>query len=65
MAGVLASMGAACNAASVDPSHVVEAIGVPPEYKRGTLRFSFGRDTTEEEAKQAAKELAMAIEKSR
>ena len=39
MAGILASMGAACNASSVEPSHVVEAIGVPAEYKRGTLRF--------------------------
>ena len=65
MAGVLASMGAACNAATVDPSHVVEAIGVPAAYKRGTLRFSFGRENTTDDAALAAQELAKAIEKTR
>jgi cysteine desulfurase len=65
MAGVLASMGAACSSSSVDPSHVVEAIGVPEEYKRGTMRFSFGRDNTEEDASYAARELALAIAKAR
>jgi cysteine desulfurase len=65
MAGVFASMGAACNSASVEPSHVIEAIGVPGEYKRGTMRFSFGRDNTEEDASLAARELAAAIAKSR
>ena len=65
MAGILASMGAACNASSVEPSHVVEAIAVPPEYKRGTLRFSFGRDNTEEDAERAATELISVIKKLR
>jgi cysteine desulfurase len=62
---VLASMGAACNSSSVEPSHVVEAIGVPAEYKRGTMRFSFGRDNTAEEVFFAARELASAVAKSR
>jgi cysteine desulfurase len=65
MAGVLGSMGAACNAASIEPSHVVEAIGVPKEYKRGTMRFSFGRDNTEEDVSYAVRELASVIAKSR
>ena len=65
MAGVFASMGAACNAETVDPSHVVEAISVPAEYKRGTLRFSFGRGNTAEDTARAAEELAQAIAKSR
>jgi cysteine desulfurase len=65
MAGVFASMGAACNSSSVEPSHVVEAIGVPDEYKRGTMRFSFGRGNTEEDASLAARKLAAAIAKSR
>ena len=65
MAGILGSMGAACNAASVEPSHVVEAIGVPAEYKRGTLRFSFGRDNTEEDAKRAVQELTSVLKKLR
>jgi cysteine desulfurase len=65
MAGILASMGAACNAASVEPSHVVEAIGVPTDYKRGTLRFSFGRENTAEEAAFAAEELVRVTAKLR
>jgi cysteine desulfurase len=64
LAGILASMGAACNSSSVEPSHVVEAIGVPAEYKRGTMRFSFGRDNAVEDASLAARELALAIAKS-
>jgi cysteine desulfurase len=64
-AGVLASMGAACNSSSVEPSHVVEAIGVPVEYKRGTMRFSFGRDNTAKDVSFAAHELASAVVKSR
>jgi cysteine desulfurase len=63
-AGVLASMGAACNSSSLEPSHVVEAIGVPAEYRRGTMRFSFGRDNTAEDASFAAHELAVAAAKS-
>ena len=65
MAGILASMGAACNASSVEPSHVVKAIGVPQEYQRGTLRFSFGRDNTEEDVKRCAQELAAVLGKMR
>ena len=65
MAGILASMGAACNASSIEPSHVIEAIGVPAEYKRGTLRFSFGRDTTAEDAVRAAEELVKIIARLR
>jgi cysteine desulfurase len=65
MAGVFASMGAACNSSSVEPSHVIEAIGVPDKYKRGTMRFSFGRGNTEEDASLAARELASALAKSR
>ena len=65
MAGILASMGAACNASSVEPSHVVEVIGVPAEYKRGTLRFSFGRENTVEDVLYTAEELARVIEKLR
>jgi cysteine desulfurase len=64
LAGVLASMGAACNSSSLEPSHVVEAIGVPVEYKRGTMRFSFGRGNTAEDVSFAARELASAIAKS-
>lgn len=44
--GVAASMGSACTSQSIEPSHVIQAIGTLPEWKRGTLRFSLGRFTT-------------------
>ncbi len=44
--GVSASAGSACAAGSLEPSHVVAALGVPPEYAMGVLRFSLGRTTT-------------------
>lgn len=47
--GICASAGSACNANAVAVSHVIEAIGIPDEYKKGTLRFSIGADNTEEE----------------
>lgn len=44
--GVSASAGSACAAGSLEPSHVVAAIGVAPEYATGMVRFSLGRSTT-------------------
>jgi cysteine desulfurase len=44
--GVSASAGSACAAGSLEPSHVVAALGVTPEYATGVLRFSLGRTTT-------------------
>jgi cysteine desulfurase len=44
--GVSASAGSACAAGSLEPSHVVAALGVAPEYATGVLRFSLGRTTT-------------------
>ncbi|CEK20272.1 cysteine desulfurase family protein [Chthonomonas calidirosea] len=46
--GICASAGAACSAGSHEPSHVLQAIGVPPDRLRGALRLSLGRVTTEE-----------------
>jgi cysteine desulfurase len=45
--GVSASAGSACAAGSLEPSHVVAALGIAPEYATGVLRFSLGRSTTE------------------
>jgi len=45
--GIAASAGSACAAGSLEPSHVLGAIGVPPGDARGVLRFSFGRTTRE------------------
>ncbi|MDP3792876.1 MAG: cysteine desulfurase family protein [bacterium] len=44
--GVYASSGSACTARSVEPSHVLKAIGVEKKYIHGALRFSLGRQTT-------------------
>jgi cysteine desulfurase len=42
MRGVAASAGAACTTGSIEPSHVLTAMGVSPELAKSTLRFSFG-----------------------
>ncbi len=47
--GVCASSGSACTAGSVEPSHVLRAMGVPEARARALVRFSLGRDSTEEE----------------
>jgi cysteine desulfurase len=49
LAGIACSTGSACAASSMEPSHVLMAMGVPPELAYGTLRFSMGRQTTKEE----------------
>jgi cysteine desulfurase len=47
--GICASTGSACTAGSSEPSHVLRAMGVPPEWLQGAVRFSLSRFTTEEE----------------
>ena len=49
LAGVAASSGSACTSGSLDPSHVLLAIGLPHEIAHGSLRLSLGNDTTEDE----------------
>jgi cysteine desulfurase len=44
--GLACSTGAACSSGAVEPSHVLIAIGLPPEEARASLRFSLGRHTT-------------------
>jgi cysteine desulfurase len=46
LAGICASSGSACMVGSVMPSHVLLAMGVPPELARATVRFSLGKETT-------------------
>ena len=45
--GLACSTGAACSSGAVEPSHVLTAIGLPPEGARASLRFSLGRHTTQ------------------
>ena len=47
MHGIAASSGSACTAGSLDPSHVLSAIGLPRELAQGSLRLTVGRGTTE------------------
>jgi cysteine desulfurase len=47
--GICASTGSACTAGSSEPSHVLRAMGVPPDWIQGAVRFSLSRYTTEEE----------------
>jgi cysteine desulfurase len=46
---IYASAGSACSAGSTSLSHVIKAIEVPKEYAYGTIRFTLGRETTQEE----------------
>ena len=58
---VAASAGAACHADSVEISHVLEAMGIPLEWAKGTLRFSVGRMTTEAEIDKTIRVVAEAL----
>jgi len=60
---VAASAGAACHSDTVQISHVIEALGVPLEWAKGTLRFSVGRMTTMEEIDRTVQVVADAVNK--
>ena len=47
--GICASSGSACTSGSLDPSHVLLAIGLPHEIAHGSLRMTLGEDTTRED----------------
>lgn len=49
MKGICASSGSACTSGSLDPSHVLMAIGLPHEIAHGSLRLTLGEDTTRED----------------
>jgi len=50
MAGICASSGSACTSGSLDPSHVLLAIGLPHEIAHGSLRLTLSEETTKEDA---------------
>ncbi|HSW64851.1 MAG TPA: cysteine desulfurase NifS [Dissulfurispiraceae bacterium] len=52
-AGICASSGSACSSGADGPSHVLQAMAVPPEYIRGSIRFSLSSYTTADEIDQA------------
>ncbi|MFC4453030.1 cysteine desulfurase family protein [Deinococcus sonorensis] len=54
LAGVAASAGSACSAGTMQPSHVLTALGLSDAQARASLRFSFGEATTAQDVEQAA-----------
>lgn len=57
MMGIAASSGSACTSGSLDPSHVLLAIGLPHEIAHGSLRLTLSEETTREEAEEVLKVL--------
>lgn len=63
--GVAASTGSACTSGSVDPSHVLIALGLPPEWSHGSLRLTLGKENTEEDVETVISALPGIVEKLR
>jgi len=63
--GICASTGSACSSASLEPSHVLLALGLSPEQAHGSLRFSLGKWTTEEEIERVLEVLPRVVAKLR
>jgi cysteine desulfurase len=63
--GICCSAGSACTAGSLEPSHVLKAMGYSNERARGSLRFSFSRFNSENEVAQALQIIPNAVEKLR
>tara|TARA_R110000868_G_scaffold362686_1_gene624867 strand:+ start:10791 stop:11957 length:1167 start_codon:yes stop_codon:yes gene_type:complete len=59
------STGSACMSGSIEPSYVLQAMGVKNELSQGAVRFSFGRFTTEEDVNQAAQQVVIAVKRLR
>ncbi len=65
MLGIAASSGSACTSGSVEPSHVMVAMGLAPEWSHGSLRLSLGRENTEEDVERVISVLPSVVEKLR
>ncbi len=63
--GIAVSTGSACSSSSLDPSHVLLATGLPPEGAHGSIRFSLGRENTEEDVDYVMEKLPPVINKIR
>ena len=63
--GIAASTGSACTSGSVDPSHVLVAMGFAPEWSHGSLRLTLGRENTEADVEAVVSALPGVIKKLR
>ncbi|MGE5628993.1 MAG: cysteine desulfurase NifS [Solirubrobacterales bacterium] len=61
--GIYASSGSACSAGSLEPSHVLEAMKVPKEYLKGSLRLTIGSGTTEDDINYVIEKVKEAIDR--
>lgn len=65
MRDICASSGSACTSGSLDPSHVLLALGLSPELARGSLRLTLSEDNTKEEIDSVVEELARIVQNIR
>lgn len=65
MEGICASSGSACTSGSLDPSHVLLAIGLPHEIAHGSLRLTLSEETTKEDVDYVVEKLTGIVEKLR
>src|SRR4030042_3710163 len=63
--GIAASTGSACSSHDQEPSHILLAMGVPAVLARGSIRFSLGRTTTEEDVRRVAEVLPRIVARLR
>lgn len=63
--GICASSGSACTSSSLEPSHVLLAMGIPPEIAHGSLRFSLGKFTSEGDVEKVSEVLPPIVEELR
>ena len=65
LAGIAVSSGSACSSGSLEPSHVLLALGVEEALAHGSIRFSFGKHNTIEEVDYAVEEIKIAVDRLR
>ncbi len=65
MKGVAVATGSACTSGTLEPSHVLKAMGVPPALAQGSIRFSLGRSNTLDEIDYTIKALSAVVKRLR